>query len=116
MSLFEAEGPAGQVFENVNELLVDEQPASLSQTGDESLETSLEHPGRIAVDVEVVGLGTEQHGDLGVEVEEAAIVLVGFHHQPFPVAGDVVGAKVFGNTTEESRATQAAAVQQMGDH
>ena len=56
-----------------------------------------------AVDVQVVRLDVGDEGDVGRVVEEGAVVLVGLDDEVVALAGDRVGAEVYGLASEHDR-------------
>ena len=72
----------------------------------------------VAVDIQVVGIGAGHDGHVGVQRQEAAVVLVGFYHDGRIGRGrqQQVAAQVHSNATQKGPDVEAGVVQQVGHH
>ena len=81
------------------------------------LEVGLEHVLVGAIDVKVIGVGSSDDGDVGIELEERAVVLVGLDNNIFALVVDKkIAIEVLADTSEEGAASTGGFAQQMGNH
>src|ERR1700744_590665 len=68
------------------------------------------------VDIEVIGIHGCYDGDIGAELEEAAVVLIGLHDAYIPPVAPEIAVVVNGNPAQEGIAAIAAVPEDMSDH
>ena len=81
------------------------------------LEVSPKHILMSAVDIKMVGVGSGNDRDIGVELEEGAVVFVGLDNDILAVVVDEeIGVEVFADTTKEGTASTVGFGKQVGYH
>ena len=72
----------------------------------------------VAIDVKVIGIDGVDDADVGVELEERMVELVGFHHDDeiFLLAKQQVAVEVVGDAADEGGGAPTAFVEDVGHH
>src|SRR5690554_4328457 len=70
----------------------------------------------VSINIKMVGICRSYNGDIRMQSQKGAIVLIGFHYQKLIVFKQGIGVVIACNTAQESRTTHSTIRQYMSNH